>query len=110
MNETNEECLKRLEKFNDGIDEMFDPNPEKPWLLKLEGDIEHDYTVKVAPYIISPDARTTESPRDPWEKHVRQICECGHLGGDHRPQCIVDGCSCVEMKGTGEWENRDKHS
>ena len=85
------------------------PNPEKPWLMKWEGDIEAD-DIRVSPYEISKDGRTSIPPEDPYLRGVLNICECGHMGGDHRPHCIGVGCNCERMKETKEWEIKDIES
>lgn len=79
------------------------PNPEKPWLMNFEGNIESG-GVGVSPYEISEEGRTSTPPKDPYMRGVLNICECGHTGGDHRPRCIVIGCSCERMKKTEEWK------
>lgn len=89
--------------MSDRVEKMFEPNPEKPWLMKIEGDIVHDGTL-VSAYTVPPEHRTKKPPKDTWARHVYRICKCGHLGGDHRPGCIVEGCECQEFSPTDEWE------
>lgn len=90
--------------MSDRINGMFEPNPDKPWLMKFEGDIKHEGVKDLHPYDVPEDHRTENPPKDPWARHAFQICECGHCGGDHRPGCIVIGCPCGELKGMGVWE------
>ena len=86
-------------------EDLLEPNPEKPWLMKWEKAI-GSAVIEVPPYEFLEGERTSIPPEDPYLKSVFNICECGHAGGDHRPYCIVIGCGCEEMKETKEWENK----
>ena len=87
-------------------EDLLEPNPEKPWLMKWEKAI-GPAVIEVSPYEFLEGERTIIPPEDPYLKSVLNICECGHAGGDHRPYCIVIGCGCERMKETKEWEKKE---